>query len=240
MEILQRAIQAVQRNLSALGLYLVITVAASATSTAVYQALGSPEESAFSKGTLFLFGMGFDVCMTLVYAAAQAVVFSRFAKDIDRPLWRIRDDREALQRYFLPWLVLNACLFLLKQLSFDVPALLGNDTIGFFPSWLLLFAAAVYLPLGAAMMFLRTADWRNIGEALAPYRRQFGKTFALCCINGILFLFMLALVDRIKGQPWLGLLADIIFGYFDCVIFCAAWLICMFDRQTPENIGFDF
>lgn len=240
MEIVQRSIQAVQRNLSALGLYLLITVAANAAGIAVSQILGTPEKSSFSKETLFLCSVGIDAFLAVASTVAQAIVFSRFAKDIDRPLWRIRDDREALQRYFLLWLLLNACVVVLKQLSFDVPALLGNESIGFFPTWLLLFATAVYVPLGAAMMFMRTADWRNIGEALAPYRRQFGKAFALCLVTGFLFLLMIALIPPKGVQIVPGVFLGIVFGYFDCVIFCAAWLICMLDRQTPEDIDFEF
>lgn len=240
MEILQRAIQAVQRNLSALGLYLLITVGTSAAGTAAYGVLGSPEESAYGKGTLFLCGLAIDALLTVAYAGAQTIGFARFAKDMDRPLWRIRDDREALQRYFLMWVLLNACIMALKQLSFDVPALFDNEDMGIFPGWLLLFAAAVCTPLGAAMMFQRTADWRKIGEVLTPYRRQFPKIFMLCCLNGILFLFMLALVAGIASQPGLRLVIDVIFGYFDCVVFCAAWFICILDRQTPEDTDFEF
>ena len=240
MEILQRAIQAVQRNLSALGLYLLITVTASAAGITISHALGPPEKSAFSKGTLFLCGVGIDAGLAIASAVAQAIVFSRFAKEIDRPLWRIQDDREAVQRYFLLWIVLNACLSVLNLLSVDVPQLLDNEGFGFFPRWLLLFANAVYIPLGAAMMFMRTTNWRNIGEALAPYRRQFGKAFALCLITGFLFLLMIALIPPTGLQLWPGILISVIFSYFDCVIFCAAWLICMFDRQTPENIDFEF
>jgi hypothetical protein len=171
LEIVQRAVQAVQRNLFALGLYLLITVTASAAGITVSHALGSSEESAFSKGTLFFCGVGIDACLAIASAVAQAIVFSRFAKDIDRPLWRIQDDREALQRYFLLWIVLNACLSVLGLLSMDVPQLLDNEGFGFFPRWLFLFANAVYIPLGAAMMFMRTANWRNIGEALVPHHR---------------------------------------------------------------------
>jgi len=240
LEIVQRSIQAVQRNLSALGLYLLITVAASAAGIAVSQTLGTPENSSFSKGTLFLCSVGIDAFLAVASAVAQAIVFSRFAKDIDRPLWRIRDDREALQRYFLPWLVLNVCLCVLTLLTVDVPRLIDNERFGFFAGWLLLFANAVYIPLGAAMMFMRTADWRNIGEALAPYRRQFGKAFALCLVTGFLFLLMIALIPPKGVQLVPGVFLGIVFGYFDCVIFCAAWLICMLDRQTPEDIDFEF
>jgi len=240
LEILQRAIQAVQRNLFALALYLLITVGASAAGTAVNGVLGSPQESAYSKGTLFLCGLAIAAFLTVACAAAQTIAFARFAKDMDRPLWRIRDDREALQRYFLLWLFLNACVTALQQLSFSVSALFDNDDMGIVPGWLLMFASAVCTPLGAAMMFHRTADWRKIGEVLTPYRRQFSKILMLCCLNGILFLFMLALLFMTASQPWVRLAIDVIFGYFDCVVFCAAWFICMLDRQAPEDTDFEF
>ena len=240
MEILQQAIRAVQRNLHTLGLYLLVTFAANAVGVAAFAALGSPGESALGKELLFLCGLGIDVCFALVYSVAQAILFSRIAKDIDRPVWRIRDDREALRRYFFLWLILNGCVYLLKQLSSDVPALLDNQEIGFIPSLLLLFATAVYIPLGAAMMFQGTVKWRGLPEALSPYRRQFAKAFLLCCFGGILFLLMILLVERTESQPWLRVVIGIIFNYFDCVIFCAAWLICMLDRQNPEDAGFEF
>lgn len=240
MEYLQRAFQAVQRNLSSLGLYLVIVVGASAAGTALFTALGISGDTVRGNVRLFACAVAVDLLLVLANAIAQAIVFSRFAKDMDRPLWRMRDDREALRRYFLLWLAFNGVVFLLNLLSYDVPILIDNEEFGAIPQLLALFAVALYIPLGAAMMFHGTADWRRIPESLGPYGRHFAKVMLVCCAAGFLYLMMLDAALRMKEHPLLRLVVDVILGYGDCVIFCAAWMICMHDRQNPEDSSFDF
>jgi hypothetical protein len=241
LEYLKKAFQAVERNVFSLGLYLVIVVGARTAGTALRSALGLSEESARGNPFLFFCAAGTDAFLAAACAAAQTVVFSRFAKDMDRPLWRMRDDREALRRYFLLWLILNGIIYLLFLLSSDLPLLLDNEDAGAIPRWLLLFALAVYIPLGAGMMFQQTTDWRKMTEGLAPYGRQFGKILLVCCFSAILFLLHLTLlIEGLASQPLLRVAVEVILCYFDCAIFCAAWVICMHDRQNPEDSSFEF
>ncbi len=240
MEIFQKAIQAVQRNVSALGVYLLAMVAVNGLAMGVYKLIGPPGESSYSKKTVLVCTIGVYVFLAVASAAAQSVVFSRFAKDIDRPLWRSAGDGESLRLYFPLWIVLNASVYVMNFLAFDLCALLDNEEIGVLPRWLLLFSVATYIPIGAAVMFNRNVTWRNLGEALSPLLRQFAKFLMLCCATGILFVFMLSLAAGASSQPALHLVIDVIFSYFDCVIFCAAWHICIIDRQNPEDSNFDF
>jgi len=240
LDILVQAIQAIQRNVPSLTLYLAITVSANVVALLVGSRIGDPEQASYGKGVLLLSEMGLDAFLVFCYAAAQAVAFSQLGKEIDRPLWKIADYREALRRYFPLWMALNGAVIVLNLLAFVVPPLIDNEEFGRLPFWLLVFASATYIPVGAAIMFCRKFEWRKPGEALAPLRRQFPKTLIVLCLNGLLFFFFLSLMVQTASQKWIRPIIDIIFGYFDCVVFSATWLICMLDRQAPEKVDLDF
>jgi hypothetical protein len=202
--------------------------------------IGDPEQALYGKGVLLLSEVGLDAFLVFCYAAAQAVAFSQLGKEIDRPLWKIADYWEALRRYFPVWMALNGVVILLNMLTFVVPPLIDNEEFGRLPFWLLVFASATYIPVGAAIMFCRKFEWRTLGEALGPLRRQLPTTLIVLCLNGFLFFFFLSLIVQTASQNWIRPVIDIISGYFDCVVFAATWLICMLDRQTPEEVDLDF
>jgi hypothetical protein len=232
--------RAVQRNLVALGLYLAITVGAGAVMLATNYLMGDTGGEPRRDLGVFLYEIAANIVLIACVAAAQAMAFARLGKDIDRPLWKVSGDREALARYFLLWLILNAVVMVLREIAIWLPVLVDDERIGGLPSWLFAFAAVVYLPIGAAIMFRRGFAWREFGEALAPFRRQLPKTAVVLLFNGILFFFTLSLIVQTESQKWLGPAIDAISGYFECVVFSAVWLICMLDRQTPEEIDLEF
>jgi hypothetical protein len=240
LEILQKSVQAVQRNIAALALYIAVIACSSAFSWILYDHLGLPDKTSYPKVAYLIITLCVDAVLGVAAAFAQAVVFSRFAKDIDRPLWRMDGDMEAIRRYFPLWFALNVVVLVLKTFAFSLPAIFESENSGAFARWLLLAAVVTYIPLGAAMMFHKGSSWREFAETLAPYRRQFPKVLMLCCINGVLFMMMLSLLPDAMDKPLARVAIDVVSSYFDCVIFCAAWLICILDRQNPVEDDFEF
>lgn len=241
MEILSNAVQAVQQNVRALLLYLAIMVSANIVGyVANSLVIPDPEVNPFENPTLLIYTFGLDLFLILCAAFAQAIVFARFGKEIDRPLWKVKGDWEALRRYFGLWFALNAGVFVLleatnwagRQFDYDQP----------FPMFFILMSGAsiLYIPIGACIMFTMRFEWRNLGESLAPLRRQFPKALLILGINTFLFVFYLALMIQTQSQQWLWPAITAISGYFDCLIFSATWLLCMFDRANPEGVDLDF
>ena len=239
LDIFLRAVQSVQRNLSALAVYLVITVGSSTLATVVNN-LVTPPGSPPAHGSALIYELALNAFLVLTAAAAQAIVFARMGKEMDRPLWKIGGDREALRRYFPLWAVLNAVIMIFNLLAFEVPAYFEEERLGFIPFWMLIVAVSAYIPLGTAIMFHRGFEWRKLGEGLTPLRRQLGKTLLVMLAGAILFFFYLSLLAQTDSQRWLRPVIDVIYGYFDCVLFSATWIICIFERQMPPEIDLDF
>ena len=89
-------------------------------------------------------------------------------------------------------------------------------------------------------MFTISFEWRKLGESLAPLWRQLPKTALILGVNTFFFMFCFELMIQTQSQRWLVPAITAISGYFDCLIFSATWLLCMFDHANPEGIDFDF
>jgi hypothetical protein len=173
LRILGDAVEAVQRNLYALALYVAVTVGFSIAGQIANYALGGPPEEAYASGAWTAYLLGLDAVFLVAIGLAQAVVFSRLGKDIDRPLWKITGNAEAVKRYFLLWLALNAAATALDRVALWSHTVLGNDAL---TATLALFHAVVivvHIPIGAAIMFLGPFEWRKLPECLRPLWRQF-------------------------------------------------------------------
>ena len=96
MDILLQAVKAVQRNVPALGLYLLFTVPASALVLAGNLWMGDTNPDAPVTAAMLAYEVAGDAFLIVVYAFAQSIVFSRMGRLIDRPLWKCQGDGEAL------------------------------------------------------------------------------------------------------------------------------------------------
>ncbi|HNR34779.1 MAG TPA: hypothetical protein PKO36_06340 [Candidatus Hydrogenedentes bacterium] len=241
MDILLQAVQAVQKNVSALGLYLLCTVPASALVLAGNVWMGMEGDSgAAVSGTLVAYQAGSDAFLIAAYALAQSLAFSRMGRQIDRPIWKCPGDREAIRRYFPLWIILNIVAVGSQRLVVWLPALMDDESAAMPVFWLMAIVMAVYLPVGAAVMFAGKPDWRQLGEALAPLGRQWTKTLSICFFSGVIYFLLVILILQNQSQNWIHPVIDVISGYFDCVIFCATWLLCMLDRQMPQEDDLDY
>jgi len=241
LEILSNAVQAVQRNVRALLLYLAITVSANTLGNVANRlVMPDPEVNPFEDSSLIIYQFGLDLFLILCFAFAQTIVFARLGREIDRPLWKVKNDREALRHYFGLWFALNAGVIVLFEATNWASWQFANDQPASLLFILMAAANILYIPIGACIMFTLRFEWRKLGESLAPLRRQFGKTALIFGVNTLLFVFYLNLIMRTQSQQWLRPAIAAIAGYFECLIFSATWFLCMFDRENPEGIDLDF
>jgi hypothetical protein len=237
VELIRDAVNAVQKNLDALGIYLGITLLASVAATSANLWMGAPPENPYADPNLIAYEVALNLFLIFSWAFAQSIAFARLGKSIDRPLWKISGDFEAVKRYFPLWAGLNAIVILVQVLTGWTIATFGASGL----LLILMVVAVIFcIPMGAALMFLRTPEWAHLPEAVRPLFRQFPKTLVVLALAGFLFFVQIFLIGGTEDRPWLLPLIDIAFAYFDCVIFSAVWLICMYDRQAPEEVDLDF
>jgi hypothetical protein len=241
LDILLKAVLAVQRNVPALGLYLLFTVPASALVLVGNIWMGGTNPDAPVNAAMLAYEVAANAFLVVVYAFAQSIVFSRMGRLLDRPLWKCPGDREALKRYFPLWVLLNIIAVGSQRLMTWVPALMDNEAAAGPMVWIMAIVMAVYLPFGAAIMFAGRPEWRELGEALGPLGRQWPKALSVCFFSGATYMLLMLLVTaQPESQRWPLPAIDVIAGYFDCLIFCATWLICMYDRQAPQDDDVDY
>lgn len=242
MSILAEAIRAVQRNLSALALYIALTVGCS-TLKLLCDTLYRETLQGISEKSVRIYDLGAGLAVAACFALAQTVAFARMGKEIDRPLWKISGAREALARFFPLWLVLN--LLNLAVLRLWVRALEADPTSGLASALLLMLSLATMfqVPVGACLMFARCGHWSELPESLAPLARQFPKVLIFLFLNFVQLVLALDHIQRIAANPasrlilWLSPALDVFLAYCDCLVFAGIWLICMI---TTKDIDVDF
>lgn len=239
MNILFEATQAIQKNLSALVVYLIFGVGSSAVATAVNSLMGKVEDPFKDPKTLFL-SIGILLFANIAWSAGEAIAFSRLGKEMDKPLWKIEGDGEALRRYFTLWFGLNlpALIFYLLFAWLDSSGSTGSAPGTAAMLWIL--CATISTPVGACLMFGGKLEWDGLSRRFRPMLRELPRFLVVVFFNGIVMILTMSLHDAAKDQEWLGPLIDIVAVYFDCVVFAAMWLICMIDRQNPDEDDLEF
>lgn len=244
MHLLKDATDAIQRNLGLLAAYTGVTLVAGGLLMAWRIALDFewvPLETPWRQAATLAIGM----VVIVPYAAAQAVLLSRFGQDIDRPLWKVSGNRDALTRFFGLWYTLSLIPLVTRVGADYVGAVWAEAAMGVLLTLLLAyFLLGIFLvPVGAAIMFFGRAEWRLVPEALAPLGRQFPGTLILLMPGIVQFILFECIQDPERNLP-LALVSAaavyVIVSYLDCFAFAATWVLCIVDRETPEEQDFDF
>jgi hypothetical protein len=183
-----------------------------------------------------------DVLLAFFIAVVQAIVFARMGREIDRPLWKVKGDWDAVRRFFPLWFLLSLLQITLLRLldNFGETAAGILCLMGFFVLFLL------YVPLGSCIMFTGNLRWGELPDSLAPLRRQWPYALIVLGLNGVQLLLLMEFLRflAIHGSrdKWIGLELglDAVLSSLDCLVFAATWLICMTDRNTAEDIPIDF
>jgi hypothetical protein len=242
VHIIRDAINAVQQNLLPLAIYLFVSLITGALGLGwhLLQEHGIVQLEASS---LLTANLVVDLLLSVCYAATQSIVFGRMGRRIDRPLWRLADDREALRRFFSQWLVLNLILVVPIRIAEHMQEGSGEETMGISLLLLYLLLVVLVVPVGACIMFTGGFRFAGLGESLAPLGHQLPTTLVVVFVNALQIPLLMIGFDMAGNTPvgmvgWLAIC--VIAGYIDCVVFAATWLLCMADRDAMEDIDLDF
>ncbi len=250
MELLKAASQALQRHAANVALYIGANTVVSLAmiGIAVLMRQRNPEfltnpttqERIIDVVTLFV--------ASAVWSVVQTVVFSRIGRELDRPLWKVADDREALRRFFPMWFEFNLVVNTLLWIGQTIGTFDAIKDAAALPQLFAIAGMAVLVPFGAAFMFHGHFSWNLAGEGLAPIGRRFAQ-FAVVFALTVLQIAILLILDQPLPESIDSSLLQVILyklfmyaaiAYLDCLIFTATWLICKDDRDSPDEFDLDF
>ncbi len=238
MGILSQAFVATRRNWPAVLLFLAIAVPVSTLFLAGSHFMSSHYDVETQPGPFKAFSFLRDLVLYACVALGQALAFSRIGREMDQPLWKIEGDAEALKRFFPLWFILNLVSILPIRMAFAIPDAQNSP----FAVFLLLMTFALLMfcvPVGACVMFQGHFRWRHVGESLRPLGKQIPLTATVLLFNFTQIFFMQVLVEVFASAKWIYPFLDIASCYCDCLVFAAIWIICIIDRNTPDEPDFD-
>lgn len=238
MEFLQLGMQAVQRNWR---VFLFYTLLISSVATAFYFVnrtfLSDFIDSKEVTLSMRLYRLAFWLVLSGVTGFTQAIAFSWFVADIDRPLRRLDGIKDALSHFFLFWFAVNLLQYFLIILpalvNLEVDTLLTAEFLLMLP----ILISIVAMPLGTGMMYVGKVDRALLSDALQPFTTNFASATAICCFYGFSSLFLQSVqILSVSASPWIAVLLDPAFCYIDCLTFCALFHLCIQhrDAEPPE------
>jgi hypothetical protein len=252
VELLKSASAALQRHFSSVLIYLCFTAVLSLSGSALViaqtlQNLNPDVDPTLASNVVRI--CWFTVASAIT-AIAQCIVFSRVGREIDRPLWKVRDDREAFGRFYMMWFEFNLVtntVYWIANTPFGSGEIEAVNVMALFTAWLL---AVILVPFGACQMFLGSFSWPTFGAGLGPLTRRpadFAPVFAITIVQ-CLFATYVGVLTQPHGAETSGLAllavarlaCDLAIAYLDCLVFAAVWLICKTDRDSPDEIDLDF
>ena len=240
MRFFKDAISAVDRNLSALFLFIAIFLPASVIKLVcdifLERHYGIDENTDVLPPLLHVYHAASLMLIAAFSAAARSTAFARLAARLDFPRWRISGHKEALRRFFLMWFVLDV-------IAVETPVLVlpfVGQQLGmpeFAGALFYLWVAYVLLivPVGTCVMFHGHFRKTEAGEIFQPLLERIGPTLAILVISFVALFFQMVLLEVAKDMKVLYPLIDIAFVYLECVFFAAYWLICLDYRDNNDD-----
>lgn len=242
------------KDLKSYPLWVAVYVGVHALLTALTQGLDAVLSLGVDKanlpGWVPVYQMGSQFAFAAVVSALQAVVFARMGKTIDRPLWKCRDDREALRRFFMLWFIFNLGILVIAHLHSN--AIENNaDEIAILLEILDFCVAIAYLPVGICIMHWGGMEWPSLGLALRPMLRQITLSFTVMTLLVFQYAFFIISSKSIVyafGVGPLPILPAVVLvpllvlpmAFLEFLAFCAMWRVCMIYRQSGDDAGNDF
>ncbi len=226
----KNALVHVQRNYKALLIYIAISASYFAARVAVeHFMLGKIERDSISTNQVtYLLVAG--ILTAVVIAMAQTLAFTRLARDIDRPFWKIEPGFRTFFRYCSFWFTLN--YINIAALLFIGIAPFENDAKVSMSLFRVLYEV-MFIPFGATVMFYGNTSRQEIVQALSTMLLQLPR-FLLTEFFGLCFIGILDALQTSLPMASLPALA-VIDAYFSCFIFAYVWEICRFNREEEEN-----
>ena len=233
--VFREAVRIVDRNFSALFLFWAVILPVGALSVWYDTGTGDPQPL-FRSWSDTAATLGFTFLDALATAIGASVAFSRIARNIDKPIWRIDTDKEALQRFFPLWFVLSLILSTISLFTAFMAENVEDPGLQFALLLFYVFSASAMIPIGACFMFYGSIPRDNLEEALRPLLNQIAGVGFFILFGILAYIFLLGLVGSIPPHLAYAKLAVHLIGvYCDCVVFSGTWLLYKLDRETPHN-----
>ena len=241
MAILRAAFQALQRNYGPLLFYIGVGFAVYSARLSLDTLVIAPRSEEIAENILRLYSIAIDIAAVAVVALAQTIAFSRMGREIDKPMWRVADDLDAVRLFYKLWLLLG--LVNIAAVRFRDILLVRTEEaavqVMLVMMWLT--GAVLLILFGSAVMFYGRVGRQEVGEAASTMTRQFGYTLLIVIVG---FFFRFILIDLQLDLPlWARPALAIADGYLECLLFASMWLVCIYHRDEydhPDDEDFDF
>lgn len=183
-----------------------------------------------------------DVYLVLGASLIQTLFFASLGRTMDRPLWRCFTHREALERFYSLWLLVNLFTVLLIRIQVQA-ARAGIPELEAFME-LLVLAAMVLLPMFAAcVMYHGKFAWSQLADALAPFLRFPMLVLPVMLLHlGTYFIHIMlvyGLASADNASPLFQTLAILPTAFLELLCFAAMWRVCMYHRDHGQNLESD-
>ncbi len=178
-----------------------------------------------------------DIFIVLATSALQAIVFSRLGQYIDRPYWKVESDKDALRRFFMPWLILNLIVLVTIRLEESILMADAAQDASSALSFLFLVEIPLMTPIAACIMFLGRFRWSTLHIALAPFVYHLPRMLLLTLCYFFMVSYLLATASLLKDKRFVPLI-DALLAICQAYAFICAWLICMMHRDESDEEEF--
>jgi len=241
VSLFQDAWDSLQRNRGTVMAYLALTFAVRLAHALTGWVL-LPEDPKLAPDWLPLYRIVSILSVCVLSSALAAVFFARIGREIDRPLWKCADDKEAVRRFFSTWFILALAGNTLQSSAGHFHEA-GLDTAS---AWCFVGFMTVFImtiPAGACIMYGGGLQWPVIHERLKPMIALFPLTLNALSVALLEFVALVGsefLLELIREQVLFMPIRDVALTALKCYTFALMWRICMLHRDMPPGESNDF
>jgi len=188
-----------------------------------------------------------DIAIACLVAMFQAIAYARLGRDIDKPLWKCRDDWDAVVRFGVIWVMFNLLNFALFQFQ----STLGTrdlENAAVIVGLIALIWNLLYIPAGICLMHHGGLQNANFGEALMPMLHFLPRTLLLMGLGFLQLVLFEMLVfsvpESMRALPWVIGAFNVPIIYLECLGVAIMWTSCAEYRtvaaEQQDDDDFDF
>lgn len=232
---LRDAFRAVHTNVGALFLFLMIDLPLTMAVASLNEFYVAPRSEELSDQVIGLIQTGAVVIQVFVYAAVASIVFSKMAKNIDYPMWKIHGSGDALSRFFPMWLLLF--FVSVAVIQFGIIAFQqGDENLGAGLQFGGIVLLITVIPFGAIVTFLGNGRGEDLRVAFTIIPRVIDR-FLVAMLIGFVQISIVQTVLLEEGTAfWMKPMVSAFDVYLDCVVFSYIFLACREQRDMEEPV----
>ena len=245
MELVRRGLDALRLHLDWVAIYVGVHVLVMLVLRGIY--LQMPSENplpVWVPAVRIIEEVGFVALISVL----QAIIFARFGKELEKPLWKCGDDKEAVQRFFMIWFIWNLFWSLIVQ--FKIRAIKAEALdLAYFLELITLFGSMFFIPVGVAIMYWGRLEWKELWEALRPTRRHPEFLFPAMLLGflgymmrDVVLSLLLSMDVDLETSLTAPAIAITLPALIELLAFTVMWQACVYDRNNPpeDDDEFDF